>query len=60
MYAAYSQLEIEGDGLKSLDNALMTQQYLTWRSNSNFCRRRKTSVLRVEGPKTEKTNNQIF
>ena len=46
------------DGLKSLDNALMTQQYL--RSNSNFCRRRITSVLRVEGPKAGKTNTKIF
>ena len=41
---------------KSFNKALMTQQYLARRSNSNLCRRRKTSVLRVEGPKAEKTN----
>ena len=28
-----------GDGLKSLDYALMMQHYLTWSANSNFCRR---------------------
>ena len=26
----------------------MMQQYLTWSANSNFCRKRKTRVLRVE------------
>ena len=45
--------------LKSLDHALMTQQYLTWSANPNFCRRRKARVLRAKilgwEPKGEKS-----
>ena len=45
------------DGLKPPDHAQMTQQYLTWSVNSNFCRR-KTRLLRVEilgwGPRAER------
>ena len=48
------------DGLKPLDNALMTQQYLARRSNSNFCRRWKTSVLKVEGPNKYPNVFEIF
>ena len=50
------------DGLKLLDNALMTKQYLTRRSNWNFCRRSKTSVLRVEWPENKGWENstQMF
>ena len=47
MNAAYSQIDKE-DGLKSLEYALMMQQYLTWSINTNFYRRRKTRMLQVE------------
>ena len=59
MNAAYSQLEI-GRRIKitwqrSNDTAVPDAE-----SNWNFCRKRKTSVLKVEEPKAAKTNTQTF
>ena len=47
MNAAYSWLEIRRR-IQILDKSLMTQQNLKWNANSNFWRRRKNRVLRVE------------